>query len=166
MKHITIFESFVNEEESLAPFDPLKFRVAAELISKKIGQEQKTTLTFPEIKEVFGRDDYNLRFMLAQALLLAGKNYFPKNRFFQNPQQEGDLLITYYIGEKAQNLMMQKIGKDALVVLKPLVALIDKDQSKSSLGEMKFFKDSSLALPEVKRAKALLDKLPKGQFPA
>ena len=165
MKHIQIFEAFVNEEEMVAPFDPLKFRVAAELIGKKIGKEQKTTLTFPEIKEVFGRDDYNLRFMLAQALMLAGKNYFPNNRFFTAPKKEGDLLITYYIGEKDQNLMLQKVGKDALVVLKPLVALIDKDQSKSSLADMQFFKDAALALPEVKRAKTLLSKLPAGQFP-
>ena len=52
MKHIQIFESFVSE--AAPPFDPLKFKVAAELISKKIGQEQKTTLTFPEIKESCG----------------------------------------------------------------------------------------------------------------
>ena len=166
MKHIQIFEAFVNEEEMVAPFDPLKFRVAAELIGKKIGKEQKTTLTFPEIKEVFGRDDYNLRFMLAQALMLAGKNYFPKNKYNPNPKKEGDLLFTHYIGEKDQNLMMQKVGKDALVVLKPLVALVEKDLAKPGLAETKFFKDSSLALPEVKKVKALLDKLPKGQFPA
>ena len=165
MKHLKIFESFVNEEEALAPFDPLKFKVAAELISKKIGQEQKTTLTFPEIKEVYGRDDYNLRFVLAQALMLAGKNYFPKNKYYPNPKKEGDLLFTHYIGEKDQNLMMQKVGKDALVVLKPLVALVEKDLAKPGLAETKFFKDSSPALPEVKKVKSLLDKLPVGQFP-
>jgi hypothetical protein len=165
MKHIQIFESFVSEAAEAAPFDPLKFKVAAELISKKIGQEQKTTLTFPEIKEVFGRDDYNLRFVLAQALMLAGKNYFPKNKYYPNPKKEGDLLFTHYIGEKDQNLMLQKVGKDALVVLKPLVALVEKDLAKPGLAETKFFKDSSPALPEVKKVKALLDKLPAGQFP-
>jgi hypothetical protein len=165
MKHIQIFESFVSEAAEAAPFDPLKFKVAAELISKKIGQEQKTTLTFPEIKEVFGRDDYNLRFVLAQALMLAGKNYFPKNKYYPNPKKEGDLLFTHYIGEKNQNLMLQKVGKDALVVLKPLVALVEKDLAKPGLAETKFFKDSSPALPEVKKVKALLDKLPAGQFP-
>jgi hypothetical protein len=165
MKHIQIFESFVSEAAEAAPFDPLKFKVAAELISKKIGQEQKTTLTFPEIKEVFGRDDYNLRFVLAQALMLAGKNYFPKNKYYPNPKKEGDLLFTHYIGEKDQNLMLQKVGKDALVVLKPLVALVEKDLNKPGLAETKFFKDSSPALPEVKKVKALLDKLPAGQFP-
>jgi hypothetical protein len=139
--------------------------VAAELISKKIGQEQKTTLTFPEIKEVYGRDDYNLRFVLAQALMLAGKNYFPKNKYYPNPKKEGDLLFTHYIGEKDQNLMLQKVGKDALVVLKPLVALVEKDLAKPGLAETKFFKDSSPALPEVKKVKTLLDKLPVGQFP-
>ena len=165
MKHIQIFESFVSEAAEAAPFDPLKFKVAAELISKKIGQEQKTTLTFPEIKEVYGRDDYNLRFVLAQALMLAGKNYFPKNKYYPNPKKEGDLLFTHYIGEKDQNLMLQKVGKDALVVLKPLVALVEKDLNKPGLAETNFFKDSSLALPEVKKVKALLDKLPVGQFP-
>jgi hypothetical protein len=163
MKHIQIFESFVSE--AAPPFDPLKFKVAAELISKKIGQEQKTTLTFPEIKEVYGRDDYNLRFALAQALMLAGKNYFPKNKYNPNPKKEGDLLLTHYIGEKDQNLMMQKVGKDALVVLKSLVALVEKDLAKPGLAETKFFKDSSLALPEVKKVKTLLAKLPAGQFP-
>ena len=128
-------------------------------------EEQKTTLTFPEIKEVYGRDDYNLRFMLAQALMLAGKNYFPKNKYNPNPKKEGDLLFTHYIGEKDQNLMMQKVGKDALVVLKPLVAMVEKDMSKPGLAETKFFKDSSPALPEVKKVKVLLDKLPVGQFP-
>jgi hypothetical protein len=166
MKHIQIFESFVSEAAEAAPFDPLKFKVAAELISKKIGQEQKTTLTFPEIKEVYGRDDYNLRFVLAQALMLAGKNYFPKNKYYPNPKKEGDLIFTHYIGEKDQNLMLQKVGKDALVVLKPLVALVEKDLNKPGLAETKFFKDSSPALPEVKKVKALLDKLPAGQFPA
>jgi hypothetical protein len=165
MKHIQIFESFVSEAAEAAPFDPLKFKVAAELISKKIGQEQKTTLTFPEIKEVYGRDDYNLRFALAQALMLAGKNYFPKNKYNPNPKKEGDLLLTHYIGEKDQNLMLQKVGKDALVVLKPLAALVEKDLTKPGLAETKFFKDSSAALPEVKKVKALLDKLPAGQFP-
>ena len=165
MKHIQIFESFVSEAAEAAPFDPLKFKVAAELISKKIGQEQKTTLTFPEIKEVYGRDDYNLRFVLAQALLLAGKNYFPKNKYYPNPKKEGDLLFTHYIGEKDQNIMLQKVGKDALVVLKPLVALVEKDLAKPGLAETKFFKDSSPALPEVKKVKSLLDKLPVGQFP-
>ena len=163
MKHIQIFESFVSE--AAAPFDPLKFKVAAELISKKIGQEQKTTLTFPEIKEVYGRDDYGLRFALAQALMLAGKNYFPKNKYNPNPKKDGDLLITHYIGEKPQNIMMQKVGKDALVVLKPLVALVEKDLAKPGLAEAKFLKISSPALPEVKKVKALLDKLPVGQFP-
>ena len=165
MKHIQIFESFVSEAAEAAPFDHLKFKVAAELISKKIGQEQKTTLTFPEIKEVYGRDDYNLRFVLAQALMLAGKNYFPKNKYYPNPKKEGDLLFTHYIGEKYQNLMLQKVGKDALVVLKPLVALVEKDLAKPGLAETKFFKDSSPALPEVKKVKSLLDKLPVGQFP-
>lgn len=165
MKHIQIFESFIGEA-ALAPFDPLKFKVAADLISKKIGQEQKTTLTFPEIKEVFGRDDYSLRFVIAQALLLVGKNFFPQNKYNPKPQKEGDLLFTHYIGEKAQNLMLQGVGKDVMVVLKPLVALVDKDLAKPGLAEAKFFKDSSLLLPEVKRVKVLIDKLPRAQFPA
>lgn len=165
MKHIQIFESFISEA-ALAPFDPLKFKVAANLIFKKIGQEQKTTLTFPEIREVFGRDDYHFRFFIAQALLLVGKNYFPLNKYNPKPQKEGDLLFTYYIGEKAQNLILQGVGKDVMVVLKPLVALMEKDLAGPGLDGGWVFRGSSLALPEVKRVKALIDKLPRAQFPA
>lgn len=166
MLHLRVYESFLTET-ALLPFDPLKFKVAADLIAKQIGPEQKTSLAFPEIKEVFGRDDYSLRFALAQALLVAGKNYFPKNKYNPNPQREGDLLFTSYIGEPAQNLLLQGLGKDALVVLKPLVMAVAKDlrEGGPSLREGQYFKTSAKSLPDVQRVKALLSKLPSGDFP-
>lgn len=175
MKHLRVFESFINEEQIVNPldpgeFDPLKFKVASSLFTDKIGKPvDKGNTGFPEIKEVFGRDDYNLRFMIAQALHLVGKNYFPTNKYFGKDIQakdkaNGDLMVTYYIGEEPQNMLMKKLGKGLLTTIKPLVIQI-VNAAKTPQQLSQFLKWDSPKMPDVIKTKALVDRLPKTEFP-
>ena len=181
MKHLRIFESFINEAQMMEPgpgegFDPVKFKVAAEMLATKIGEkEDKANLGFPEIREVFGKDDYNLRFCIAQALMNLGRNYFTTNKYHTKNVQDVDKkkgfgMWTYYIGEADQNMKMKKLGKALLVTIKPLVLQIEKVM-KQPLGqgqlmkEKPFFNWESPQTSEVTKIKSLVDKLPKTEFP-
>jgi hypothetical protein len=175
MKHLRVFESFLSEEQIVSPldpgeFDPMKFKVASSLFTDKIGKPvDKGNIAFPEIKEVFGRDDYNLRFMIAQALYLMGRNYFPTNKYFGKDIQakdkaNGDLMVTYYIGEAPQNMLMKKLGKGLLTTIKPLVMKI-ADVAKTPQKFSEYLKWESPKIPDVIKTKALVDKLPRTEFP-
>lgn len=169
MKHLTLFENFLNED---LPFDPKQFKVTADIISAKIGKPQdKGALSFPEIREVFGREDYNLRYLIAQVLFLVGKNYFPTNKDhgkdIQQFDKENNLgMYSYYTGEAAQNMIMKKVGKGLLTTIKPLVvkllSLRDKGMTQE---ENKYFKWEATKMPEVVKIKSAVDKLPKTEFP-
>jgi hypothetical protein len=175
MKHLRIFESFIREEQMMNPmdpgeFDPMKFKVASNLFTNKIGKPvDDGNMGFPEIKEVFGRDDYNLRFMIAQALHLIGRNYFPTNKYFgkdiqTKDKEKGDLMVTYYVGESPQNMLMKKIGKGLLTTIKPLVMKIAQAaQTPQQFSE--YLNWQSPKIPDVIKTKALVDKLPKTEFP-
>ena len=169
MKHLRVFESFVNEE---APFDPTKFKVAAEMIAAKIGKPKtESGLSFPEIKEVFGREDYNLRYLIAQMLFLVGKNYFPTNKDHSKDIQKFDKenglgMYSYYTGEAGQNMIMKKVGKGLLSAIKPLVMkmLSYRDRGMSS-EENKYFEWEAPKMPDVLKIKAVVDRLSKTEFP-
>jgi hypothetical protein len=178
MKHLKLYESFLNEAQmDIDPFDPDKFKVAAEMIEDKIGKPEKVSgLSFPEIKEVFGRDDYTLRYYLAQALLSLGRNYWPTNKYHgkdvqKTDRQNNDGMFTYYIGEAPHNEIMKKLGKSLLVTIKPLVLKIDKTLNSPLPAGYEFYSDlpiykwANQKNPEVLKIKALVDKLPKSEFP-
>lgn len=175
MKHLKIFESFLNEEQIVNPmdpgeFDPMKFKVASSLFTDKIGKPvDKGNIAFPEIREVFGRDDYNLRFMIAQALYLMGRNYFPTNKYFGKDIQaqdkaNGDKMVTYYIGEEPQNMLMKKLGKGLLTTIKPLVVKI-VNAAKTPQAFSEYLKWESPKITDVIKTKGLVDRLPKTEFP-
>ena len=169
MKHLRVFESFVNEA---APFDPTKFKVASEMISAKIGKPKtESGLSFPEIKEVFGREDYNLRYLIAQVLFLVGKNYFPTNKDHSKDIQKFDKdngigMYSYYIGEAGQNMIMKKVGKGLLTAVKPLVMkMLDYRDRGMTREENKYFEWEATKMPDVLKIKGVVDRLPKTEFP-
>ena len=175
MKHLRVYESFLSEAQMMnqmdpGEFDPMKFKVASSLFTDKIGKPvDKGNMAFPEVKEVFGRDDYNLRFFIAQALYLVGRNYFPTNKYFTKDIQakdkaKGDLMVTYYIGEAPQNALMKKVGKSLLTTIKPLVMKM-ANAAKTPQEFSEYLKWDSPKMSDVIKTKTLVDKLPKTEFP-
>jgi len=156
MKNIFTFGSFIgslNEEMGSLNPDAAK-KTADEVMKSRGGSEKdksKTGLSFPNIKKVFGKDDYPLRFKIAQALALADKDFFTTNSSFpdasknRTPQMKGTF-STYYIGDVDQNDVMRKFSDALLKAIKPLVEKMDKDMNK-------YFTIESKSLPEVKQAK-------------
>jgi hypothetical protein len=163
MKNIFTFGSFIGilNEEKTGPFNPeAAKKTAAEIMKSRGGSEtdrSKSGLSFPNIKKIFGKEDYPLRFKIAQALALADKEFFPTNSVFPDasknniPQMKGTF-STYYIGDADQNESMKKFSESLLKAIKPLVEKIDKDTSK-------YFTIESKSLPEVKQAKLELHKV-------
>ena len=128
MKHLKIFESYEAPMEFEIPtdmedFDPEKAKQAYSEYVKKIGGKSKddTGLSFPIIKEVYGNDAYNTRFMIAQALQILGYSIWPYNSAFTRPSSSELALGTFYIGEGWQNEIMKKMPRKLLVSLRPWV---------------------------------------------
>jgi hypothetical protein len=190
MKNLIQFEQYIpiNEAEAemtadmememLNDFDPEKAKQALAEYMKRTGSGLKdsdsTGLNFPNIKQVFGRQDYNFRVAIAQALFLAGKNLFPTNKYHSADIQQLDLkntglTTTYYIGEGPQNDLLKKVTVAQLNAIKSLAAKIYMDQfGKYFGGEFKLsgnrgvfeFPLSAIkAFPEVKAAAAALKKV-------
>lgn len=169
MKNISDFRSFIkilNESESSVsvPFDwdPKKAEEAIKRVMTRSGGSTKdkdsTGLSFKNINEVFGKSEYSLRFFIAQALKLIGKDMFPVNSYNSNLEdnrkkdsREG-YFMTYYIGEAKQNEILDKISAEILKIIKPLVSLMSKDINK-------YIKTTSSSLPEVAKAKVELSKV-------
>ncbi len=150
MKNLVQFESYkaVNEAEEAAmvdvememvnDFDPEKAKQALADYIKRTGSgttdADGTGLNFPNIKQVFGRQDYNFRVAIAQALFLSNMNLFPTNKYHSKDIQASDLkstglTTTYYIGEGAQNEKLKKVTVPQLQAIKSLAAKIYIDQS-------------------------------------
>ena len=177
MKNLSDFRSFIfflNEgKESISPldWDPKKAQAAIEKAVKQTGGSSKdakpTGLSFNTIQQVFGRNDYSLRYIIAQALKIAGKDFFQTNSYnptlTENKKRETEnrdkpyYFITYYIGEEPQNQILDKISLPVLNAIKPLVLTILK--SAGTPGEGKYFSSSSVSLPEVTKAKIDLEKI-------
>ena len=188
MKNIESYESFLNEAEEASPmemeagaememvdkFDPEAAKKAQADYAKKTGSgtsdKSKTGLNFPNIKAVFGRQDYQFRIAIAQALFLAGKNLFPTNSYHAPNAQEVDLknegcTMTYYIGEADQNEALKKVTVKQLEAIKGLAAVVYLDFKKFSGGSFglyggKYRYEYTLNqvrnFPEVKTATMLL----------
>ena len=171
MKNLSNFKSFVSQlNESTLEWDPKKAEAAIKKAMEQTGGSMKdkdpTGLSFKNIQDVFGKSDYTIRYVIAQALKLAGRDLFPTNSYnpnlSDNKKKESEnkdkpfYFNTYYIGEKDQNLMLDKISQPVLTVVKPLVSLI----LSSPMGiEEKYFKSSASSLPEVAKAKVELSKI-------
>ena len=162
MKNIFTFDSFIGRlNEGMGPWDPEAAKKAAEEIMKSRGgsssDKSKTGLLFPNVKKVFGKEDYALRFKIAQALALSGKDFFPTNSAFpdasknRNPLEKG-MFSTYYIGDADQNEVMKKFSESLLKAVKPLVEKMEKDMSNYWTMEAK-------SLPEVKQTKVAIDNI-------
>lgn len=190
MKNIESYESFLNEAEAASPmemeagaememandFDPEKAKQALADYVKRTGSgssdQDKTGLNFPNIKQVFGRQDYNFRVAIAQALYLAGLNLFPTNKYHSADIQATDLkntgcTQTYYIGEGPQNEKLKQVSVSQLNAVKGLAAKVFLDFKKYMGGNFGYYNgkyayeiplSAIKAFPEVKAAAAALKK--------
>lgn len=114
-----------------------------------------TGLSFSNIQKVYGKSDFDIRFKIAQALYVMGKNFFPLNTYLANitGQKITEYFITPYIGEKGQNVKMEEISEPILRAIKPIVDDIDKDLK----GYIE--KKTASIKPIVKRVKVEIDKI-------
>ena len=165
MKNLSYFDSFIESlnEEVQGPWDPKKAQSAIVEIVKRDKDVEPTGLSFNNIQKVFGTTDYTTRFRIAQALLLAGKNFFPVNKYNKsNDSNEdykkmSDYVFTYYIGEKDQNLKMEKFSEALLRAIKPIV---DDYIKEDKIGNgLQYLKKTALDKPVVKQAKVSVDKI-------
>ena len=161
MKNLSDFNSFVQAINEAAPWDPKKSQTAIDELIKKNKDAEPTGLSFANIQKVYGKTDYATRFKIAQALLLAGKNFFPVNKQRSDAGQGNNeemwggagYIITYYIGEKDQNLKMDKFSEALLRAVKPIIDTLPAD------GPGNLFNRDSLKNPVVKQTKVAVDKI-------
>ena len=165
MKNLSDFNSFVQTINEAAPWDPKKAQAAIDEIMKRYKENkdaEPTGLSFANVQKVYGKIDLQTRFEIAQALKLIGKNFFPVNsshpdqsandRFGNSKGDSSDFFFTYYVGEKNQNLKMDKFSEALLKAVKPVV-----DNFKGNFDQ--FIRKIALENPVVKQAKVAADKI-------
>ena len=165
MKNLSDFNSFVQTINEAAPWDPKKAQAAIDEIMKRYKENkdaEPTGLSFANVQKVYGKIDLQTRFEIAQALKLIGKNFFPVNsshpdqsasdRFENSKGDSSDFFFTYYVGEKNQNLKMDKFSEALLKAVKPVV-----DNFKGNFDQ--FIRKIALENPVVKQAKVAVDKI-------
>ena len=169
MKNLSDFNSFVQTINEAAPWDPKKAQAAIDEITKRYKENkdaEPTGLSFANVQKVYGKTDYQTRFEIAQALLLAGKNLFPVNSAYKdqsandNDRKASDIIFTYYIGDKDQNLKMDKFSEALLKAVKPIVDDYAKEDNLTNGESMEYIKKTALEKPVVKQAKVAIDKIP------
>ena len=162
MKNLFNFTSFIdsiNESENetmtvMGPFDPTVFKKTMEELLKSRGgsgkEKSPAGLAFSNIKSVFGDITYPTRFMIAQALKLSGKDLFPTNSVYPNVDEnkkksdEDKIFMTFYIGDKEQNFLLEKVSKALLSSVKDVV------MNMKEKGLETYIKPESVSLPDVK----------------
>ena len=159
MKNIFTFGSFIGSlnEEMVSSNSSADKKTSEEIMKSKGGSgtdKSKSGLSFPNVKKVFGNDDYMLRFRIAQALALAGKDFFPTNSVFPDAAKNKTSLVpgmfsTYYVGDPDQNEVMKKFSEPLLKAVKPLVEMMNKNMDK-------YWDIKSKSLPEVNQVKLQL----------
>lgn len=159
MRNISSFNSFVKSlNEGVQEWDPKKAQSAIDNLKKKspsLKDFEPTGLSFNNIQKVYGKNDYGTRFKIAQALLLVGKNLFPTNSYDKSEISQdpiSGMFVTKYIGEKDQNLQMDKISEALLKSIKPIVDDFDDDVDG-------YFNKTASSKPTVKQAKVAADKI-------
>ena len=164
MKNLSYFDSFVHSlNEGVQDWDPKRAQAAIDELVKRDKDSESTGLSFANIQKVYGKTDYKTRFRIAQALLLAGKDIFPVNKYNKdqsannNYRKKDDYIFTYYVGEKDQNLKMDKFSEALLKAIKPIVDDYSKEDSAGNSVE--YIKKTALEKPVVKQAKVAMDKV-------
>ena len=162
MKNISDFNSFVQTINEAAPWNPMAAKKAIDELIKNNKDAEPTGLSFANVQKVYGKIDLQTRFEIAQALRLIGKNFFPVNsshpdqsandRFENSKGDSSDFFFTYYVGEKNQNLKMDKFSEALLKAVKPVV-----DNFKGNFDQ--FIRKIALENPVVKQAKVAADKI-------
>jgi len=150
MKNISDFNSFVQTINEAAPWDPKKAQTAIDDLMKKNKDVEPTGLSFVNVQKVYGKNDYNTRFKIAQALLLIGKNIFPASDSTSFP---AGFFFTTYSGKKDENLKMDKISEELLRSVKPIVDDFETDR------DAYFDLKKASAKPTVRQAKVAADKI-------
>ena len=170
MKNLSDFNSFVQTINEAAPWDPKKAQAAIDEIMKRYKENkdaEPTGLSFANVQKVYGKTDYATRFRIAQALLLAGKNLFPVNQYNKDQSANDNYrktdtyyTFTYYIGDKDQNLKMDKFSEALLKAVKPIVDDYAKEDNLTNGESLEYIKKTALEKPVVKQAKVAIDKIP------
>lgn len=154
MEKVLSFGSFIqsiNEETQTMQKDEIDLKAKSGIPLK---DKDPTGLSFSNIQKVYGKSDFDIRFKIAQALLLMGKNFFPLNvPNTPGAQKITEYFITPYIGEKGQNVKMEEISEPILRAIKPIVDDIGKDLK----GYIE--KKTASVKPIVKRVKVEIDKI-------
>ena len=150
MKNISDFNSFVQTINEAAPWDPKKSQTSIDDLMKKNKDVEPTGLSFANVQKVYGKNDYNTRFKIAQALLLTGKNIFPASDPTNFPT---GFFITTYSGKKDENLKMDKISEVLLRSVKPIVDDFETDR------DTYFDLKKASTKPTVRQAKVAADKI-------
>ena len=125
MKNLSYFDSFVQAlNEGVQEWDPKRAQAAIEELRKNTKDEQQTSLTFDNIKKVFGDTSFNNRYLIAWALKLAGKDFFPTSMEFPTPDKAkerfGNTTLSMYHGNADQNKKMNNFSEALLKAVKPL----------------------------------------------
>jgi hypothetical protein len=156
----------------LEDFDPEAFKKAVEDWKRhtKSGDTDvdNSGLSFVNIKQVFGREDYNFRVAIAQALYLAGMNLFPTNKYHAKDIQSFDIqnygnTMTFYIGEAPQNAKLKNVSVAQLNAIKSLANKVASGGNKYfggswNNGKWNYTQKQMMTWPDVKAAKAALAK--------
>ena len=125
MKNLSYFDSFIHSlNEGVQDWDPKRAQSAIDELRKKTKDEPQTSLTFDNIKKVFGDISFNNRYLIAWALKLAGKDFFPTSVEFPTPdkvkERFGNTTLSMYSGNADQNKKMNSFSEALLKAVKPL----------------------------------------------
>lgn len=162
MKNLSNFRSFVqNLNEGVQDWDPKRAQSAIDELRKNTKDSQPTSLTFDNIKKVFGDISFNNRYMIAWALKLAGKDFFPTSEEFPTPEKVkehfGNTTLSMYQGNADQNKKMNSFSEALLKAIKPLY-----DDLKSTEDQDRLIWGNpieSAKRDSVKRAKAAISNI-------
>ena len=140
MRNLEYFDTFIKSiNEGIQNWDPKKAQKAIEDLKNKSSEmkdSDPTGLSFNNIQKVYGKTDYRTRFKIALDPI-------------------SGIFITKYIGEKDQNLTMDKLAEPLLRAIKPIVDDLDNDID--GYFDQKISSTKSL----IKKAKVEVDKISK-----
>lgn len=93
--------------------------------------------SYPNIKEVFGRDDYNLRAAIAQTLYKKGESLFPGENTPEHLRKEQSVgaTLTSYTGKSSENVALAKLTAPKLREIKKDVLACDADFPKCMMPD-------------------------------
>jgi hypothetical protein len=162
MKNLLYFNSFTDriDESEAGPWNPGSAQKAIDELLKRQKDSEATGLSFKNIKKVYGDTSFNLRYLIAWALKLAGLDFFPVSKKFPTPEKVksyfGETTLSMYSGDADQNLKMDKISEPLLVAIKPLVEKLKGEVPSEWQDPRKGYN-----FPEVKTARVAVKNIKK-----